>query len=172
MAPSHAVHPARMLAIYLRHHLAASKGGLDLFERSARSQSSPEARRELRVLADEVAQDRQRLAAILQRLGIPRPRMAEILVSVSETVARLKPNGTLIRRSPLSDVVELEALSAAVEAKRLGWVTLRVVSERDGRLDTEDFDELIRRASDQQDHVEFLRRQAVASALTPAVPTR
>jgi len=68
--------------------------------------------------------------------------------------------------------VELEALSAAVEAKRLGWVTLRVVSERDGRFDTEDFDELIRRASDQQDHVEFLRRQAVASALTPAVPTR
>ena len=171
MAPSHAVTPARMLAIYLRHHLAASKGGLDLFERSARGQSSPEARRELRVLADEVTQDRQRLAAILQRLGIPRPRMAEILVSVSETVGRLKPNGTLIRRSPLSDVVELEALSAAVEAKRLGWVTLRVVSERDGRLDTADFDELIRRASDQQDQVELLRRQAVASALTPTVPT-
>jgi hypothetical protein len=31
-----------MLAIYLRHRLAASKGGLDLFERSARNQSSPE----------------------------------------------------------------------------------------------------------------------------------
>jgi hypothetical protein len=161
-----------MLAIYLRHHLAASKGGLDLFERSARNQSSPETRRELHVLADEVAQDRQRLAAILRRLGIPRPRIAEVLVGVAETMGRLKPNGTLIRRSPLSDVVELEALSAAVEAKRLGWVTLRVVAERDGRFDTGDLDELIGRAADQQDRLEDLRRQAVAGSLTPAAPVR
>jgi len=54
-----------------------------------------------------------------------------------------------IRRSPLSDVVELEALSVAVEAKRLRWVTLRVVGERDGRFDTGDIDELIGRAADQ-----------------------
>jgi hypothetical protein len=161
-----------MLAIYLRHHLAASKGGLDLFQRSARGQSSPESRRELRVLADEVAQDRERLAAILQRLGIPRPRVAEILIGIGETVGRLKLNGTLIRRSPLSDVVELEALSVAVEAKRLGWVSLRVVSERDGRLDTAGLDDLIGRAADQQDRLEKLRRQAVASALTPAALVR
>jgi hypothetical protein len=166
------VSPRRMLAIYLRHHLAASKGGLDLFERSARNQSSPEARRELGVLADEVAQDRQRLAAILRRLDIPRPRVAEMFVSVAETVGRLKPNGTLIRRSPLSDVVELEALSVAVEAKRLGWVTLRVVGERDGRFDTADLDDLIRRAADQQDRLEDLRRQAAASALAPAAAVR
>ena len=172
MDASPKVSPARMLAIYLRHHLAASKGGLDLFERSARNQSSPEARRELRVLVDEVAQDRQRLAVILRRLGIPRPRVAETLVGIAETIGRLKPNGTLIRRSPLSDVVELEALSAAVEAKRLGWVTLRVVGERDGRLDTADIDELIARAANQQDRVEDLRRHAVASALSPAAAVR
>jgi hypothetical protein len=162
------VSPARMLAIYLRHHFAASRGGLDLFQRSARSQSSAQARRELRVLADEVAQDRQRLAAVLRQLGIPRPRVAETLVGIAETMSRLKPNGTLIRRSPLSDVMELEALSAAVEAKRLGWVTLRVVGDRDSRLDTADLDELIRRAADQQDRLEDLRLQAVASALIPA----
>ena len=49
-----------------------------------------------------------------------RPKVAEVLVGVAETVGRLKPNGTLVRRSPLSDLMELEALSAAVEAKRLG----------------------------------------------------
>jgi hypothetical protein len=68
--------------------------------------------------------------------------------------------------------VELEALSAAIEAKRLGWVTLRVVGERDGRLDTADIDELIARAANQQDRVEDLRRHAVASALTPAAAVR
>jgi hypothetical protein len=88
-----------------------------------------------------------------------------VLVGVAETLARFKPNGTLIRRSPLSDVIELEALSNAVEAKRLGWVTLRLVGERDGRLDVHELDVLINRAAGQQDHLEDLRRQAGAGSL-------
>lgn len=153
------------MAIYLRHHVAASRGGLDLLQRSARSQSSAVTRDELRDLAGEVGQDREQLLAILQRLGIPRPRMAEAVVGVAETIGRLKPNGTLVRRSPLSDVVELEALSTAVTAKRLGWVTLRVLAEHDRRFDTAQLDDLIRRAEEQEVRLEALRRQAVADAL-------
>jgi hypothetical protein len=165
MAPTSPPSSARMLAIYLRHHAAASRGGLDLFKRSSRSQLSPEARRQLVALADEVNEDRQRLLEILSRLDIRRPRAAEVVVGVAETLARFKPNGTLIRRSPLSDVIELEALSTAVEAKRLGWVTLRLVGERDGRLDANELDVLISRAADQQNRLEDLRRQAVAGSL-------
>lgn len=160
--------PARMLAIYLRHHVAASRGGLDLFRRAARDQLDPETRRELGRLAAEVSEDRDHLLAVLRRLGIPRPTVSEWLVGVAETVGRLKPNGTLVRRSPLSDVMELEALSTAVEAKRLGWVTLRLVAERDSRLDPADLDVLAGRAADQQGRLERLRRQAVTAVLTPA----
>lgn len=172
MAPSETPDPTRLLAIYLRHHAAASRGGLDLFERSARSQLSPEARRELRDLADQVAQDRRHLVEILRRLGIPRPRVAEMLVGVAERVGRLKPNGTVFHRSPLSDVMELEVLSTAVEAKRLGWIALRVVGEGDGRLDTAELDVLIGRADDQRDRLESLRRQAVAGTLVQAGSAR
>ena len=78
-----------MLAIYLRHHAAASRGGLDLFKRSSRSQLSPEARRQLVALADEVNEDRQRLLESLRRLDIRRTRAAEVLVGVAETLGRL-----------------------------------------------------------------------------------
>jgi hypothetical protein len=172
MARSGEPSSARMLAIYLRHHMAASRGGLDLFERSARCQLDPESRRDLRILAEEVAQDRQRLVGVLRQLGVPRPVVAEWLVGAAERVGRLKPNGTLLRRSPLSDVIELEALSAAVEAKRLGWVTLRVLAERDGRLDPVELDALAARAADQQDRLEQLRRRAVSEVLSTAGSTR
>ena len=165
---SSSVSSGRMLAIYLRHHVAASRGGVDLFHRSARTQLSNEARRELRDLAAEVTQDREQLLRILARLGVRRPRVAEVLVGVAETLGRLKPNGTLVRRSPLSDVMELEALSTAVAAKRLGWVTLRLVGERDGRFDPAEIDALIARAEDQQARLEGLRGQAVLGVLAVA----
>jgi hypothetical protein len=161
-----------MLAIYLRHHAAASRGGLDLFERSARNQLDAEVRRELRHLTNEVAQDRERLLDMLRRLDVPRPKVAEVLVGVAETVGRLKPNGTLVRRSPLSDVMELEALSTAVEAKRQGWVTLRVAGDRGGRLEAAELDALIDRATDQRDRLEGLRRRTVATVLAGAGSSR
>ena len=58
---SSSVSSGRTLAIYLRHHVAASRGGVDLFHRSARTQLSNEARQELRDLAAEVTQDREQL---------------------------------------------------------------------------------------------------------------
>jgi hypothetical protein len=39
-------------------------------------------------------------------------------------VARLKPNGRVLRRSPLSDLIEIEGLVDAVTAKRSGWLAL------------------------------------------------
>jgi len=51
--------PERLLAIYLRHHAAASHGGLDLFRRAARTQSDQPVRDELSRLAAEVAQDQR-----------------------------------------------------------------------------------------------------------------
>jgi hypothetical protein len=139
----------------------------------------PSARRSLAMLTEEVREDRAVLLGILRRLGIPRPRMSEVLVGWAEGFARLKPNGTLVRRSPLSDVVELEALSAAVEAKRLGWVTLRELAalprhphDVGGLLDPNELDRLVDRAEDQREHIETLRRDAVVEVLGGAGSSR
>ena len=158
------------LRLYLTNHWLASKGGLDLFERSARSQHDEETRASLRALADEVADDRTTLRSILDAHGVPDTPIRERLVSLGETVGRLKPNGTLFRRSPLSDLLELEALGAAVQAKKLGWLALRELADDDERLDVATLDDLVHRAEDQQDRLEGLRLKA-ARALYPAART-
>jgi hypothetical protein len=79
-------------------------------------------------------------------------------------VARLKPNGHVLTRSPLSRVVELEALRLGVEGKAAGWRTLRARAERDSRLDATRLDTLIDRATRQIDELERLRVRAVVTA--------
>jgi hypothetical protein len=72
-----------------------------------------------------------------------------------EKVARLKPNERVTKRSPLSDVLELEALVLAVQGKALGWRMLLEVQDR--RIDRQLLDELLMRAVNQRDELEELR---------------
>ena len=51
----------KFVTSYVAHHWAASKGGLDLFERASRSQSSARTRKVLATLTREIAEDRARL---------------------------------------------------------------------------------------------------------------
>jgi hypothetical protein len=64
-----------------------------------------------------------------------------------EGAARLKLNGYLLTRSPLSSLEELEMLRLGVEGKATGWRTLRMLADRDKRLDPGRLDELISRRS-------------------------
>jgi hypothetical protein len=142
---------------YLQDHWIASRGGAELFERSARSQSDPQAQAELRALAADVREDRSALWTILQDYEVPPAPVRERLVSVAETVGRLKPNGSLFRRSPLSDLLELEALAVGVHAKKLGWLCLLRWAEGDNRLNPYQLELLVKRAEDQQARLEGLR---------------
>ena len=73
---------------------------------------------------------------------------------------RLKPNGYLLTRSPLSSLEELELLRLGVEGKAAGWRTLRTLADRDNRLDSVRLDELIFAARRQADLLEGLRVSA------------
>jgi hypothetical protein len=82
-----------------------------------------------------------------------------------EKAGRLKFNGHLLTRSPLSDLEETEMLRLGVEGKAAGWRTLRAVAERDSRLDTGQLDELLARAARQSDELESLRVSIAAQVL-------
>ena len=82
-----------------------------------------------------------------------------------EKAGRLKFNGHLLSRSPLSDLEETEMLRLGVEGKAAGWRTLRAVSEHDSRLDTGQLDELLARAARQSDELESLRVRIAAQVL-------
>ena len=149
-----------LLGIYLNDHLAGATGGLELARRVAASHRGQAADGVLQRLAAEVAQDRAALEAIMAALGIPVRAYKVYAAWIGEKAARLKLNGYLLTRSPLSSLEELEMLRLGVEGKAAGWRTLRVLAETDKRLDAGRLDELIARARRQADLLEDLRVRA------------
>jgi hypothetical protein len=152
-----------LLAIYLNDHLAAAAGSVALIRRVAGARTGQTAVA-TRQLAQQMAEDRDSLASIAQRLGVRRTFYKEPLALVAERLGRLKPNGALIRRSPLSDVVEYEALALAIAAKRAAWRTLRELAATRPELDSSELDALISRADDQASQVERFHGDAIRQA--------
>lgn len=146
-----------MLGIYLNDHLAGATAGTELAHRTARSRRDVKNGSTLRSLAAEIAQDRAALLDIMTALGIKVRRYKVGAAWIGEKAGRLKSNGHLFTRSPLSDLEELEMLRLGVEGKAAGWRTLRTLADTDTRLDPERLDELISRARRQADLLEDLR---------------
>lgn len=154
-----------LLGIYLNDHLAGAAAGVRLARRLARgvhgsSMAEPVAR-----LATEIEEDRVTLTAFMAELDIPLRRYKVYAAEAGELLARLKLNGHLVRRSPLSTVVELEALRLGIEGKASGWRTLRIVGSHRGTPDPHRLDALIERAHGQAAVAEVLRERAVRSVL-------
>ncbi|WP_227981962.1 hypothetical protein [Nocardia spumae] len=157
---------SKLLTIYLSDHYTGAVGGAELARRLASShRGSPEGE-QLREIADEVASDRDALRQIMAGLGI-RPALYRRLAAwLGEKVARLKLNGRLLRRSPLSSLIELEAMLVAVEGKAAGWRLLRALAEHDDRFARDRLDQLEQRARQQADILEELRRTVGIDVLT------
>jgi hypothetical protein len=156
-------HDDRLLGIYLNDHLAGAVGGSELAHRLAAAEREW-AGEVLQRIAAEVTEDRQALLDIMATLGIPVRHYKAWTAWTAEKVARLKLNGRLLTRSPLSRVVELEVMRLGVEGKAAGWRTLRVRAVHDSRLDGARLDDLIQRAQRQIDQLEELRIRAAADA--------
>jgi hypothetical protein len=150
-----------LLGIYLNDHLAGSKAGVELAARLVDSHRGTEAEAVLERVRAEIAEDRQVLLQIMRALGVPTSRYKVIGGWLAEKVGRVKANGRLFGRSPLSSVLELETMELGVHGKAAGWRALRAVAEHDDRLDPARFDELLARARWQADALEELRMRAV-----------
>jgi len=159
---------AGMLGIYLNDHLAGATAGTELAHRMARSHGDEQDSSTLRRLAAEVGQDRAALLDIMAALGIKVRRYKVGAAWIGEKAGRLKFNGRLFTRSPLSDLEELELLRLGVEGKAAGWRTLRSVADSDPRLDPARLDELIARARRQEDVLEDLRVAAASQVASLA----
>jgi hypothetical protein len=153
----------QLLAIYLNDHLAGATAGTRRVREMARVLNESQLGPELSALADEIASDRAELEDIMRGLGVPVRRYKIQLSTVAELAGRLKPNGYVVRRSPLSTLVELEALRLGIEGKASGWRTLRGIAEDDDRLSAQRLDELAARAEEQAQRVEELRKHTAAA---------
>jgi hypothetical protein len=151
-------HP--MLGIYLNDHLAGATAGLELAHRVERTHQRREEKDDLRRIAAEISQDRAALLEIMAALSIAVRGYKVSAAWIGEKASRLKLNGRILSRSPLSDLEELEMLRLGVEGKAAGWRTLRAVADGDQRLDAVRLDDLISRARDQANLLEELRVRA------------
>lgn len=151
----------RLLGTYLNDHVAGATAGTRLAQRLAIAhRSSPDAQA-LYGLAKEVRDDRGTLIAIMAALNVPVHRVKVLAGWSAELLGRLKPNNHLFTRSPLSTLTELEVMRLGVEGKKAGWLTLRTVADRDGRLDPDHLDRLIDRADRQAQLLEDLRARSI-----------
>jgi hypothetical protein len=156
-----------LLGVYLNDHLAGSTVGLELVRRMvAAAGPESESATVLRGLAAEIAEDRSALRAIMAKLGIPVRGYKVFAAWAGEKIGRLKLNGHLLSRSPLSSLEETEILRLGVEGKAAGWRTLRALASRDSRLDERHLDELLARAVRQSSALETLRISIAEEVLT------
>jgi hypothetical protein len=159
MARTNAQHKGHdLLGIYLNDHLAGATGGVGLVRRmAAAADPGSESARVLSTLAAEITQDRLALITIMGTLGIPVRGYKVFAGWAGEKAGRVKLNGHLLARSPLSELEETELLRLGVEGKAAGWRSLRALAGRDSRLDADQLDALLERAQRQSDTLETLR---------------
>lgn len=148
------------LGVYLNDHLAGATAGTELARRLAASVTEPGPRDTLRELAREVAEDREALVGFTEQLGFPVRHYKQTAGWLAERLGRLKANGRLVRRSPVSTLVELEMMRLGVEGKAAAWRTLRELAEHTGSLDASRLDGLLDRAERQSETLEKLRVEA------------
>jgi hypothetical protein len=158
--------PEHLLEIYLEDHRAGASGGVALAQRVAERCGTTAGFESLTALASEIRQDQRSLDAIVREVGATGGAIKRLAAVVGERLGRLKLNGAFIRPSPLSLVLELEALTAGVVAKQRGWVALRIYAQGDEFAGV-DLAGLEARAARQLDQLQQLHARAAELALGP-----
>ncbi len=154
------------LATYLNDHLAGATGGRELARRAAGSNQGNRYGKSLELIAREIDEDRSALLEVMAALDIGVDRLKVMAGWGAEKVGRLKPNGSLLRYSPLSRVVEIEGLILGVTGKLALWRSLERLSPEWPVLADFDLGALIARAESQLDELERHRLRAVDDAFS------
>lgn len=117
------------LSIYLGDHLAAMTGECELVARVAQENENSPWNGFLRRYQPEVKEQYVRLETMIEQLGYPKSALKEAAGWLLEKVGRLKLNDRLTKYSPLSRLVEFEALIAAAQLRYCLWKSLETAQD-------------------------------------------
>jgi len=156
-----------LLGIYLRDHEAAARAEIDLYRRASASQRDRPYGGQLRQLASEARADLDALRALMRQAGARRGPLLALSLRVGERIGRLKPNGRVVRRSPLSDLVEIEGLLTAAHVRVAAWMAV-AAARTNAPGGAADLATLIERAGSQVERLRSIHRSVAASVLGPA----
>jgi len=148
----------RFLTVYLNDHLAGATAVVELVRRAAGAYEGTQLGAFLSRLAEEFGEDRAALRRVMAAAGVGEQSAKLALAWLAEKAGRLKLNGTILSRSPLTPLVELEAVEVGVYGKLLLWRGLR--ERRPPGAAAVDLDDLIARAERQLEELEEYRLAA------------
>ena len=158
-----------LLAIYLNDHRAGAVAGVELAKRTLGNNRGTEYEAFLEQLLADIEEDQAALESIIERSDIPKSPVKPGIAWASEKVGRLKLNGAITGYSPLSRLIELEALRLGVQGKWCLWRSLREARPSGAAVAEDELDELIGRAEAQLEVVEEHRLKAAQTALDAPV---
>lgn len=157
---------SKYLAIHLNDHLAAALATREVAKRMASQYGSSDLGELARGLLPRLDEDLRAIEGVLAGAGLSRDRVKPALAWGAEKAGRLKLNGHVTGRSPLSPLVELDGLSLGIEGSVLLWRNLAAAATAHG-LDSARIDEARVRVEGLREEVERRRAAVARSALAP-----
>ncbi|WP_434591283.1 NAD-dependent epimerase/dehydratase family protein [Brevibacterium sp. 1718] len=138
-----------LLGRYLSDHLTGATAGAERIERMAADFVDTPVFAALSELVAEIRGEHLYVQHLIGQLGLRRRRLAEAVSWAGERVGRLKSNGSLLKRSPMTLVLEAELMRSAVVGKLGMWQTLEDNAEALG-LDAQQFRAFAQKAEHQR----------------------
>lgn len=120
----------RLLSIYLNDHAAVGAAALDLARRAAGGHAGTPFGDLARSLCQELERHRDALGAVMDANGVRANPLKINGARLGERLGRLKLNGRVTSSSPLSAVVEAEALLGGVGSFVTLWRGLAELGDR------------------------------------------
>lgn len=114
-----------LLNIYLADHLAGATAGSSRMARMADAYIDTPMYAQLSSLSTELRAERAFLRQLIRDLELKPLRYRRAIAWAGEHMGRLKGNGRVVRRSPLTMLIEAELMRAAVLGKLGLWQTLQ-----------------------------------------------
>jgi hypothetical protein len=146
---------------YLNDHRAGATAGTALVRRIWRSNRRTKWGPIIEQVAEAIEQDLVVLDEVRSAAGVSGGDLKRVAALLTERAGRLKLNGHLLTYSPLSRVLELEALMSAVRGKQSLWVALHTAAPSHPEWSDFDFAALEKRGSEQLDTLGRVHEWAV-----------
>lgn len=137
-----------LLQLYMSDHLTGATAGANRINRMANDFVDTPMFSHLGQLVDEISAERDFLERLINDLGLEQKPHRQAVAWMGERVGRLKGNGRILDRSPMTMLLETELMRGAVTGKLGGWQVLLEHAETLG-LDPEVFESLIEMTENQ-----------------------
>ena len=149
----------KAMDVYLNDHLAGATLGSDLAERIQSQNEGTTLGKLMETIAPQIAEDRQTLIELMQRMDSSRNPVKQATAWVTEKASRAKFSGLTSGEPELGTFMALETLTLGVQGKRCLWLALKEVADEHPPIASLNLDELIDRAQAQH---EALERERIA----------